>query len=137
MIDYTRVDFATTGETWDIILDTTGTATFDRCEQSLKPGGRLIVVLGTFAQTLHLGGPSKASGKQVITGVAPIKPDDLRYITEMAASGQLKPVIDRTYRLEEAGEAHAYVDTGRKRGSVVLTVVTNHSVITDQETLSA
>jgi NADPH:quinone reductase-like Zn-dependent oxidoreductase len=125
VIDYTQVDFATTGETWDIILDTTGTAPFARSERALKPGGRLVVVLGTFAQALGIGAPSKASGKQVIASVAPLTAEDLRYIAKLAASGELKPVIDRIYSLEDAAEAHAYVDTGRKRGSVVLTVASN------------
>lgn len=127
VIDYTQVDFATTGETWDIIVDTTATVSFGRCAQSLKPGGRLVVVNGTFEQALGIGKPSKASGRQVIAGVAPLRPADLRYIAELASRGELKPVIDRVYPLEYAAEAHAYVDTGRKRGSVVLRVAAGHA----------
>lgn len=122
VIDYTREDFATTGETYDIILDTTGTAPLARCEQALKPGGRLLVVLGTFAQALGMERPSKASGKKVIAGVAAERADDLRFLARLAEAGEFTPVIDRSYPLESAAEAHAYVDTGRKRGSVVLTV---------------
>ena len=122
VIDYTQTDFASTGETWDIIVDTTGTAPFSRCERALKPGGRLVAVLGTLAQALGIGGPSKASGKRLISGVVPLTVDDLRYIAGLAEQGELRPVIDRIYALEDAAEAHAYVDTGRKRGSVVLTV---------------
>jgi NADPH:quinone reductase-like Zn-dependent oxidoreductase len=125
VIDYTQVDFTTTGETWDIIVDTTGTVPFNRCANSLKPGGRLVAVFGSFAQWLGIGKPSKASGKQVIAGVVPASPDDLRTIVNLASSGELKPVIDRIYPLEDAAEAHAYVDTGRKRGSVVLRVATS------------
>lgn len=124
VIDYTRVDFSTTGETWDIILDTTGTVQFSRCAGSLKPGGRLVAVSGSFAQWLGIGGPSKASGKKVITGVASVRPDHLRHVAQLAAEGVLRPVVDRVYRLEDAAEAHSYVDTGRKRGSVVLAVAT-------------
>lgn len=122
VIDYTREDFANTGDTYDIIVDTTGTAPFARCEKALKQGGRLVVVLGTLAQTLGLGGPSRQSGKKVIAVVAAVRPDDMRFLAGLAESGELKPVIDRSYPLENAAEAHAYVDTGRKRGSVVLTV---------------
>ncbi len=125
VIDYKRVDFTMTGEAWDIILDTTATVPFGRCASSLKPGGRLVVVNGTFAQALGIGKPPKTSGKQVITGVAPLSPSDLGDIADLASSGALKPVIDRFYRLEDAAEAHAYVDTGRKRGSVVLTVASS------------
>lgn len=120
VIDYTQIDFATTGETWDIIFDTTGTVSFARSENSLRSGGRLVLVLGSFAEWLGIGKPSRRSGKHLITGVAPAKPDDLRYITKLASCGELKPVIDRMYQLEDAVEAHAFVDSGRKRGSVVL-----------------
>lgn len=126
VIDYTQVDFATTGETWDIIVDTTGTVPFRRCESSLRPGGRLVAVQGSLWQWLGLGGPSRGSGKQVISGVVTTKPDDLRYIADLAKSGELAPVIDRTYALEDAAKAHAYVDTGRKRGSVVLRLAIGH-----------
>ncbi|MDP3196918.1 NAD(P)-dependent alcohol dehydrogenase [Tabrizicola sp.] len=122
VIDYTKVDFATTGGTWDIILDTTGTVPFKRCEMSLKPGGRLVAVQGSLGLWLGLGRPSRKSGKRVITGVAAPTPDDLRTIADLAAKGELKPVIDRAYPLADAAKAHAYVDTGRKRGSVVLRV---------------
>ena len=122
VIDYTKTDFATTGDTWDIIIDTTGTVPFARCDKSLRAGGRLVAIQGSFAQTLGIGKPSKASGKEVIAGYVPARAEDLRYIAKLASTGELKPVVDRIYRLEEAVEAHAYVDTGRKRGSVVLTV---------------
>lgn len=122
VIDYTSEDFAGSGETWDIILDATGTAPYARVEKALKPGGRLLVVLGTFAQMLGLERPSKASGKRVVAGVLPEKLEDLQYLARLAEAGEFRPVIDRSYPLESAAEAHAYVDTGRKRGNVVLTV---------------
>jgi NADPH:quinone reductase-like Zn-dependent oxidoreductase len=122
VIDYTRDDFTRSGETWDIIFDATGTAPLSRSEQALKEGGRLLVVLGSFAQVLGLERPSKASGKKVIAGVAATRAEDLRYLAQLAEAGAFKPVIDRSYPLESAAEAHAYVDTGRKRGNVVLTV---------------
>jgi len=122
VIDYTAEDFATSGESWDVIVDTTGTAPFSRCEPALRPGGRLLVILGSLAQVAGIGRPSKASGKSVVAGVAKIEPAHLRYLAEMAAAGTYRPVIDRVYPLANAAEAHAYVDTGRKRGNVVLTV---------------
>ena len=66
--------------------------------------------------------PSKASGKRVIAGVATMKAEDMQLLARLAERGELKPVIDRCYPLESAAKAHAYVDTGRKRGSVVLSV---------------
>jgi NADPH:quinone reductase-like Zn-dependent oxidoreductase len=131
VIDYTKVDFTTTGDSWDIIFDTTGTVSFERCEASLKVGGRLVAVQGSFRQALGMGKPPKSTGKEVIASVAPLSSDDFRAIMDMASRGALKPVIDRTYRLEDVADAHAYVDTGRKRGSVVLAVFPSHSEVDD------
>jgi NADPH:quinone reductase-like Zn-dependent oxidoreductase len=122
VIDYSKEDFATSGETWDIILDATGTVPLTRCESLLRPGGRLLVVLGSFAQAMGRERPSKASGKKVIAGVVAVTAEDLRCVAGLAEAGAFKPVIDRSYPLESAADAHAYVDTGRKRGNVVLTI---------------
>ena len=62
----------------------------------------------------------------VVSGYVPARAADLRYVAALAEKGELKPVIDRVYRLVDAAEAHAYVDTGRKKGSVVLTVEGKH-----------
>ncbi len=126
VIDYKTADFAALGQTWDIIIDTTGTANYDRCSASMAPNGRLVLVQASFAQTLGVGKPSKESGKEVVSGYVPARAADLRYVAALAEKGELKPVIDRVYRLEDAAEAHAYVDTGRKKGSVVLTVEGKH-----------
>jgi NADPH:quinone reductase-like Zn-dependent oxidoreductase len=122
VIDYAKEDFAKTGETYDIIFDTTGTAPLSRVEPIMRTGGRLVVVLGTFAQALGFERPSKKSGKKVIAGVTTTSAEDIGFLARLAAAGELKPVIDRSYPLENAAEAHTYVDTGRKRGSVVLSV---------------
>jgi NADPH:quinone reductase-like Zn-dependent oxidoreductase len=128
VIDYTKEDFATRGETYDIIFDTTGTAPYARVAGALKAGGRLVIVLGTFATMLGIGRPPKASGKRVISEVVSITPEHMQTLAAMAAAGDLRPVIDRVYPLEHAAEAHAYVDTGRKRGSVVLVVKQDEGV---------
>jgi NADPH:quinone reductase-like Zn-dependent oxidoreductase len=122
VVDYTREDFASSGETYDIVLDTTGTTPLSRCERTLKPGGRLLLVLASIAQTLGFERPSKGSGKRVIAGVAAARLEDMLYLAKLGETGEVKPFIDRRYPLERAAEAHAYVDTGRKRGSVVLTL---------------
>ncbi len=122
VIDYLTEDFATSGDTWDIILDTTATAPLARCEAALNPGGRLVIVNGTFAQALGMERPAKGSGKKVIGGVGTGQPEDIQLLADLAASGVLRPVIDRSYPLADAALAHAYVDTGHKRGSVVLRV---------------
>jgi NADPH:quinone reductase-like Zn-dependent oxidoreductase len=123
VLDYTQQDFAAGHTKWDVIFDTTGTTSFARCERVLKPGGRLVIVQGSLADAMGLTKAPKASGKTVIAALPKITAADISTIGDFAASGALRPVIDRTYPLAQAAQAHAYVDTGRKRGSVVLTVV--------------
>jgi NADPH:quinone reductase-like Zn-dependent oxidoreductase len=122
VIDYTSEDFAQARDRYDIILDTTGTTTMARCEQALKRGGRLVAIQSSLAQMLGLQRATRGSGKKVIAGISSATARDLELLAQLADSGALRPVIDRCYPLEEAAAAHAYVDTGRKRGSVVLRV---------------
>jgi NADPH:quinone reductase-like Zn-dependent oxidoreductase len=122
VIDYTNEDFVKNGGTYDIILDTTGTASFFRCGRALKEGGRLLLVQASFSQALGMERPPRSSGKKVIAGVVTERLEDLRFLATLAEAGEFKPVIDRSYPLENAAEAHAYVDTGRKRGNVVMTI---------------
>ena len=122
VIDYRAQDFAASGRRWDIILDTTATVSLARCDGVLNAGGRLIVVQGSFAQALGLERPAKGTGKRVLAGATKIVPQDVQTLADLAQTGVLKPVIDRSYPLEDAAKAHAYVDSGRKRGNVVLSV---------------
>jgi NADPH:quinone reductase-like Zn-dependent oxidoreductase len=122
VIDYAHEDFAKNGETYDIILDTTCTVPLSRCEGSLKPGGRLLVVHGSFAQAVGMERPSRGSGKKVVAGVAAPRVEHMQLLAKLAEAGEFTPVIDRVYPLEKAAEAHAHVDKGRKRGNVVMTV---------------
>ena len=122
VIDYTAENFRQAGDTYDIILDAVGNCTFSGCERVLSPGGRLLLVVGSLGQML--GGmlrPSRA-GRKVLTGVGVARSEDLLFLGELAESGAFKPVIDRTYPLARIADAHAYVDTGRKKGSIVITV---------------
>ena len=122
VIDYTAQDLAAINQTYDIILDTTGTAPYARCGHLLKPGGRLLIAHGTLATVLGIGGPGRSSGHTSIAEVVKVTIADLRQLADLAAAGAFRPVIDSAYPLENAAEAHAYVGQGRKRGSVVLSV---------------
>lgn len=123
VIDYTKEDFTRSGDAYDIILDATGSAPLSRSESSLKPGGRLLVVLSSsLAQSIGMARPAKGSGKKVIAGVAGATAADLAFLAQLADQGAFAPVIDQVYPWDRATEAHARVDSGRKRGTVVLTV---------------
>ena len=122
VIDYTKEDFTKNGEAYDVIVDTVGTAPFSRSKGSLKDGGRLLLVLGGLADLLRAPWDSLTSKKKVIAGPAAERVQDVRLLAELAATGKYKAVIDRRYPFEQMVEAHRYVDTGRKKGSVVITL---------------
>lgn len=122
VIDYSRDDFTGNGETYDVIVDTVGTAPFSRCRRSLKPGGRLLLVLAGLPDMLKGLWVSLTSGRRVIAGPAAVKLDDLRTLAALAETGEFQPVIDRIYPLQQIVEAHRYVDTGRKKGNVIISM---------------
>jgi NADPH:quinone reductase-like Zn-dependent oxidoreductase len=126
VIDYTQEDFTTNGETYDVIVDTAGTAPYSRSKNSLKEGGRLVLVLGTLTDLLTAPLISMTSDKKIVAGPAAGRTEDLRFLAELAEAGEFTPVIDRQYPLEQIVEAHRYVDTGRKKGNVVITVGNTH-----------
>ena len=123
VIDYSREDFTANGETYDIILDAAGTAPYARCKTSLKENGRLLLVLSGLSALLQMPWVALTSRRRIFAGPAAENPRDLAILSELAEQGAFKPLIDRVYPLERIVEAHTYVDTGRKKGSVVITVV--------------
>lgn len=125
VIDYTTEDFTKSGQTYDVILDTAGTARFFRSKHSLSERGRLLVVLGGLPDLLMGPWVAMTSSKKTIAGPAAERVEDLAVLAQLAAAGEFKPVIDRRYPFEQMVEAHRYVDSGRKRGNVVITVSQN------------
>lgn len=121
-IDYAKEDFTQTRETYDIILDAVGNCTFASCKRALSPGGRLLLVVASLGQIVGSALRRSRDGRQILTGFSPTRADDLRFLGSLAESGAFKPVIDRMYPLSRIRDAHAYVDTGRKKGSVVITL---------------
>jgi NADPH:quinone reductase-like Zn-dependent oxidoreductase len=122
VIDYTKEDFTTNGETYDVIIDTVGTAPYSRCRRSLKKRGRLLLVLGSLADLLRAPWVSMTSGRKVVAGPAAELPQHVRLLAQLAGTGMFKPVVDRCYPFERMAEAHRYVDAGHKVGNVVITV---------------
>ena len=122
VVDYTQEDFTLNGQTYDVIVDTAGTAAFSRCKSSLKKEGRLLMVLGGLPQMLQIPWVSMTSDKTIIAGPASSSAEDLRFLAELAVAGEFKPVIDRRFPFERMVQAHRHVDTGRKKGNVVVTL---------------
>ena len=106
VVDYTQEDFTQRGETYDVIFDAVGKLDPGKGKTALKPGG------------IYLNVHKDSNGGE--------KTEYLHDLREFIEAGQLKPVIDRTYRLEDIVEAHRYVDTGHKKGNVAIIVEHNN-----------
>jgi NADPH:quinone reductase-like Zn-dependent oxidoreductase len=126
VIDYTKEEFSDNGITYDIIVDTVGTAPYFQIKDSLKDGGRLLMVLGGLPDMLQIPWVLMTSNKKIIAGPAGERVEDLDFLAKLAETGEFKPVIDRRYPFEQIVEAHRYVDTGRKKGNVVITLKQNN-----------
>ncbi len=122
VIDYTKEDFAASGEIYDVVFEAVGKSSFSACIQSLKEGGVLLTANPGLSDMVRAKWTSMRSSKKVIGGTAHTSPQDLMFLKELVEAGKLRPVIDRRYPLEQIVEAHRYVDTGHKKGNVVITV---------------
>jgi NADPH:quinone reductase-like Zn-dependent oxidoreductase len=127
VIDYHKEDFTRSGETYDIIFDAVGKISFSRCKGSLAERGIFLttgIMPGNMLQVLWTSVAVGKKAKFAATGLRPAreKAKDLVFLTELIEAGMLKPVIDRCYPLDQMAEAHRYVETGHKKGNVVITV---------------
>jgi len=121
VFDYTREDFTASGRTWDVVFDTVGKSSFRKCRKVLGLGGRFVATTGLLNYALSLW-TSLWGGRRVLTGMSVDKREALPFIGSLVESGQLQIVVDRRYTLDEIVQAHRYVDSGRKRGNVVVSV---------------
>ncbi len=126
VVDYKKEDFSERGETYDIIFDTVGKSPFSQSVKSLKEEG--IYLQGAFIPSFGIRGKLAAirSNKKFKGGTGTDKTEDLIFLRDLIEAGKIKPAIDRSYPLEEISEAHRYVDTGRKKGNVVITLDHNY-----------
>ncbi|MHB0965815.1 MAG: NAD(P)-dependent alcohol dehydrogenase [Bellilinea sp.] len=123
VIDYTRDDFTKNGQTYDIIFDTIGKSPFSGSLRSLKENGAYLNANPGLLGGIRMRWASKRSGKRIIPWTAGYSTQNMLALKELIEAGAIKAVIDRRYPLEQVAEAHRYVDTGQKRGNVVITVV--------------
>lgn len=105
VVDYTVEDFVDRAERYDLIFDAVGknksASALRRCQQVLAPGGTCV---------------------SVDDGTPKLRREDLMLLGELATKGEIRPVIDRTYALDDIVDAHRYVDKGHKRGNVIISV---------------
>jgi NADPH:quinone reductase-like Zn-dependent oxidoreductase len=130
VIDYTREDFAEGDQRYDVILDIGGNSSLARLRRALTPEGTLVIVggegggrwLGGTDRQLRAMMLSPFVGQKLGTFVNKENHEDMLVLKELIESGNVTPVIDRTYPLSEVPEAIRYLEEGHARGKVVITV---------------
>lgn len=123
VMDYTAADFTRSGQTYDVVFDAVGKSSFGKCKRLLTPSGVYLTTVPTLGMLFDLLRTrfTRKKAKFATAGLMQTG-ETLHHLMALAEVGVLRPVIDRRYPLAQAADAHRYVDTGRKRGNVVLTV---------------
>lgn len=130
VIDYTNDDYTKRGQQYDLIIDNVGNHSLLENKRVLSPQGRYVLVGGGGLNDGHWVGPmirplkalllSRLSTQDMGMMLAEINKQELTALSELLQSGKVKPVIDRTYTLEQIREAIGYLETGRARGKVII-----------------
>jgi NADPH:quinone reductase-like Zn-dependent oxidoreductase len=120
VIDRMRTDFTEGPRRFDLVLETIGVVPFVRCRRVVKPGGRVLAVAGPASDFVRMLWTRFVGDCRLVAGMASERRADLQLCVDLAASGVLRPVIDRTFVLDDVVAAHHYVDLGHKAGNVLL-----------------
>ncbi len=122
VIDYTQEDFTKSKEPYDIVLDVVGKTTFSRCNKILKKKSTYLACLMELPDLLQIARSSLFGGKKVKGGVAISNKENLTYLRDLVENKTLKVVIDKIYPFEHIVDAYEYVESGHKKGNVVVKV---------------
>jgi len=122
VIDYTREDFADRPGTYDVIIDILGKCAFARCRRILTLRGRIVYVSFKMRQILQMAGTSMSRGQRVICALTNEQQEDLVAIKALLEAGTLRSIVDRTFPLEAAADAHRYAESGARTGAVIITI---------------
>lgn len=123
VIDYTREDFTKQGKTYDFILDVVGRSSFSGSLRSLKPDGIYLIANHGLWQWLWGKWMSMTGRRTVLFGKSSPTLADLNFLKQLIEAGKLITVIDRSYTLAQIASAHRYVETGDKKGHVIVNVL--------------
>ncbi len=124
IVDYTQQDFTRLNKLYDVVFDAVGKSSFFRCRRLLKKNGIYVSTdLGYMSQNIILALLTPLlGGKRVLFPIPKINQEILVYLKELVESGGYKPVIDRTFTLEQIIDAFTYVESGTKVGNVIITI---------------
>ena len=122
VIDYAEQDFADGAGGFDVVFDVVGRAPFRSVARVLRPGGRYVIANPHTAQLVRGLWASLTSDRKMILSSGTGTDEHLRAVTALIEAGELRPVIDRDYPLEQMAEAHRYAETEQKLGNIVIVV---------------
>jgi NADPH:quinone reductase-like Zn-dependent oxidoreductase len=122
VIDYTKEDFTKNNQTYDLIFDIMNKSSFAQCKDSLNENGRYLLASFKLKQLLQMLWTSMFGTKKVICALSGEKIEDLLFIKELVEKGRIKSIIDKRFPLEKTADAHRYVESGDKKGKVVITI---------------
>lgn len=121
---YDEQDFTKETQVYDIVFDAVGKSSYAKCRKILAQDGRYLTTVPNGSILLHAFLTKATKKKAIFLATGLRKPDqkreDLTWMSEMINKGLLRPIIDREYALNEIANAHRYVETGHKRGSVII-----------------
>ncbi len=120
VIDYTRDDFTRNGERYDVIFDTTSENNFRRSCGSLNARGRYLSLHMSASLLFHMALTAFGGGPRALSGVALGDPEQMEAVRELVEQGVLRPVIAKSFTLEDLAFAHTFLEEGGVRGSVVI-----------------
>jgi NADPH:quinone reductase-like Zn-dependent oxidoreductase len=122
VIDYQTEDFTTPGTTYDVVFDAVGKTSYAACKPIIREGGCFLATdIGPFPWNPLLALTTRLGSRRRV--MFPLPKDDVEiatYLRDRLAAGELRPLIDRTYPLDDIVEAYRYVETGQKLGNVVI-----------------
>ena len=132
VIDYTKEDFTKGGQRYDVIIDNVGNRSLSECRRVLTPGGKYVLIGGGGVNDNRWTGPIGLVIKTILLKpfisqemkmmMADVNKEDLTFLGELMQSGKVTPVIDKAYPFSEIREAVRYVETGRARGKVAVSL---------------
>jgi NADPH:quinone reductase-like Zn-dependent oxidoreductase len=125
VVDYTTTDFTKDAQTYDVVIDAVGKSSFVACQPLLTPQGIFLSGdLGPWSQNLVLPLATRwRNGKQVMFPLPPRHDKaGTEYLRDLLATGAFRPVIDRSFALDDIVDAYRYVETERKVGNVLIRV---------------
>ena len=122
VIDYTHEDFTKSGQKFDVIFDAPGKTSYSRCQKLLAPNGQFLTANPGISEQLRALFKVTTRRSQATPENTNRRNEYFITLKDLIAAGKIRSIIDRTYPLEQAPEAHRYAESDQKKGNIVLTM---------------